>query len=141
MPRSPEDRTLAVGLWLLAICIPLGITLEVLHACKVQAYLSSVMRRELWTLAHAHGNLLGILCLVMAIAAPRCCAEPAARARMLRGLRAGAVLMPLGFFLGGVLSYEGDPSYGIALVPLGALFLVLALVGAVIGFGRSGDQR
>jgi len=38
------------------------------------------------------------------------------------------VLMPLGFFLGGVLNSEGDPSLGILLVPVGALLLVVALV-------------
>jgi hypothetical protein len=43
---------------------------------------------------------------------------------------AGAILMPLGFFLGGILNSEGDPSLGIALVPLGALLLVMALARA-----------
>ena len=38
------------------------------------------------------------------------------------------VLMPVGFFLGGVLNPEGDPSWGIVLVPVGALCLLFALV-------------
>jgi hypothetical protein len=37
------------------------------------------------------------------------------------------VLIPLGFFLGGVSHSEGDPSQGILLVPLGALLLFLAV--------------
>ena len=37
-------------------------------------------------------------------------------------------MMPLGFFLGGILNSEGDPSLGIALVPVGAALLVVALV-------------
>jgi hypothetical protein len=131
MPRSPEDKTLGLGLWLLAIFLPLGLTLEALHAFKVQGYLRSELRRELWTLAHAHGTLLGMLCLVMAGVAARCCPAAAVRGRMLRDLRAGAVLMPLGFFAGGVLNYEGDPSYGILLVPAGAVLLVLALLRAL----------
>ena len=47
-------------------------------------------------------------------------------------IRWGAVLMPLGFFLGGVLNSEGDPSLGILLVPPGALLLIVALVRAAL---------
>ena len=137
MTRSPEDKTFTVGLWLLLVSVPLGLTLEALHALKVQVYLGSVLRRELWTLAHAHGNLLGILCLVLASIAPRCWPDASARAFVLRYLRLAAVLMPFGFFAGGVLNYEGDPSYGILLVPLGALFLVIALLRAVLVRPRS----
>jgi hypothetical protein len=36
--------------------------------------------------------------------------------------------MPIGFFLGGILNSEGDPSLGILLVPLGGLCLLVALV-------------
>ncbi len=137
MTRSSEDKTFTVGLWLLLVSVPLGLTLEALHALKVQVYLASATRRELWTLAHAHGNLLGILCLVLASIAPRWWPDADARAFMLRNLRLAAVLMPLGFFAGGVLNYEGDPSYGIVLVPLGALFLVIALLRAVLARPRS----
>ncbi len=137
MTRSPEDKTFTVGLWLLLVSVPLGLTLEALHALKVQVYLASALRRELWTLAHAHGNLLGILCLVLASIATRCWPDAGARAFVLRYLRLAAILMPLGFFAGGVLNYEGDPSYGIVLVPIGALFLVIALLRAVLTRSRS----
>lgn len=133
MPASPEGKTLRLGLWLLLVSAPLGLTLETLHALKVQVYLGSHLRRELWTLAHAHGNLLGILCLVMATVSERCCPATGARARMLFTLRTGALLMPVGFFLGGVLNREGDPSLAIALVPVGALFLIATFVRAVRG--------
>ncbi len=133
MTASVDTRTLRTGLWLLLVSLPLGLTFEALHALKVQVYLGSALRRELWTLAHAHGNLLGILCLVMAVVGERCCADAGARRRMLLALRLGALLMPLGFFLGGVLNREGDPSPGIVLVPVGALFLLVALARAVLG--------
>jgi hypothetical protein len=120
-------RTLRTGWLLLAVSLPLGVTLEALHGFKVQAYLASEMRRELWRLAHAHGTLLGILCLVFVAVAERHVPAPI-RPSVARLLRWGAVLMPLGFFLGGVLNSEGDPSLGILLVPLGALLLVVALV-------------
>src|SRR5215468_1631628 len=99
-------KTLRTGWLLLAVALPLGVTLEALHAFKVQAYLASEMRREMWRLAHAHGTLLGILCLVSAALADAYIAEPI-RARVLAMIRWGAVLMPLGFFLGGVLNSEG----------------------------------
>jgi hypothetical protein len=120
-------KTLRTGWLLLAIALPFGVTLEGLHGFKVQAYLASEMRREMWRLAHAHGTLLGILCLVSGAIAEAYIAAPI-RPRVLAFIRWGAVLMPLGFFLGGVLNSEGDPSLGILLVPVGALLLVIALV-------------
>ncbi len=38
-----------------------------------------------------------------------------------------ALLVPGGFFLGGLQVYSGDPSLGIVLVPLGTVALLLAL--------------
>jgi hypothetical protein len=124
-------KTARAGWLLLAISLPFGVTLEVLHGFKVQAYLASDMRREMWRLAHAHGTLLGMLCLVAAALADAHVPD-AIRPRVLAMIRWGAVLMPLGFFLGGVLNSEGDPSLGILLVPPGALLLVVALVRVAV---------
>jgi hypothetical protein len=124
-------KTVRMGWLLLAIALPFGVTLEALHGFKVQAYLASDMRREMWRLAHAHGTLLGMLCLVSAALAEAHIPE-AIRARVLAMIRWGAVLMPLGFFLGGVLNSEGDPSLGILLVPPGAVLLIAALVRAAL---------
>jgi hypothetical protein len=127
---EPSTRAaLRTGWILLAVALPLGVTLEALHGFKVRGFLESEVRREMWRLAHAHGTLLGILLLVYAALAERHVAAKA-RAAISRDLRFGAVLMPLGFFAGGVLQSEGDPSLGILLVPLGALFLLIALVRA-----------
>ena len=129
MSDSGTQRALRTGWILLAISLPLGVTLEALHGFKVQAYLRSEVRHEMWRLAHAHGTMLGILLLVFGALAERHVAEEK-RAAISRDLRAGSILMPLGFFLGGLLNSEGDPSLGILLVPLGALFLLVALVRA-----------
>ncbi len=129
--KDPSTRSVLIQGWfLLAIFLPLGMTLEALHALKLPVYLGSPMRREMWTLAHAHGNLLGILCLVFASLGERAIPEAAARRTISIWLRVGAILMPLGFFLGGILNYEGDPSLGILLVPLGGLCLLHALLRA-----------
>jgi len=123
------QRTLATGWWLLAVSLPLGVTLEALHGLKVEAYLASQTRRELWRLAHAHGTLLGILCLVFAALAERHVA-PRVRRTVAWQLTWGAISMPLGFFFGGILNSEGDPSVGIVLVPVGAGLLLAALTRA-----------
>ena len=122
-------RTLSTGWWLLAVSLPLGVTLEALHGLKVEAYLASQTRRELWRLAHAHGTLLGILCLVFGALAERHVA-PSVRRTVAWQLTWGAISMPLGFFFGGILNSEGDPSLGIVLVPVGAGLLFAALTRA-----------
>ncbi len=71
MKDDSTRKTLIWGWTLLALFLPLGVVLESLHALKVPVYLDSAMRREMWTLAHAHGNLLGILCLVFASVAAK----------------------------------------------------------------------
>lgn len=131
---DPSCRRAMVWGWiLLSICLPLGLTLEALHAWKVPAYLGSETRRELWTLAHAHGNLLGLLCLAFAALGERAVADRAVRASVSRWLVLGSTAMPAGFFLGGLLNHEGDPSLGILLVPAGALALLYALVRTALG--------
>lgn len=131
MAAADVKRTLVTGWVLLAISLPFGVMLEALHGFKVQTYLASDTRRELWRLAHAHGTMLGIVCLVFVALAERHLAE-ASRPSIGRQLAWGSVLMPIGFFLGGILNSEGDPSLGIALVPVGALLLLVALVRAAL---------
>ena len=43
-------------------------------------------------------------------------------------LRGATLLMPAGFFLGGVRVYSGDPGIGIILVPVGGLLLLAAVL-------------
>lgn len=128
MNTAPLRNVVRVGCALLAVSLPMGVALEALHGFKLQRWLDSPVRRELWRLAHAHGAMLGILCLLFVALAPQYVRDDQVRARAARELTWGAVLMPLGFFAGGVLNYEGDPSLGIALAPIGAALLVVALV-------------
>ncbi len=57
---------LRVGWWFLLKMLSLGITLETLHGAKAGVYLdlSNQTRRQMWTLAHAHGTLLSVPNLV-----------------------------------------------------------------------------
>jgi hypothetical protein len=42
-------------------------------------------------------------------------------------LISAAILMPVGFFLGGIVIYDGDPGLGVWLVPIGAALLFYSI--------------
>lgn len=108
----------------------IGLFLESLQGFKVAAYLdvSNETRRLMWRLAHAHGGLLAIVNILFALSIKS--QPPAAFPGVQRisvSLIAATILLPLGFFLGGVVVYGGDPGVGVLLVPIGAALLLLAL--------------
>jgi hypothetical protein len=107
-----------------------GLVLESLHGFKVGAYLkvSNETRRLMWTLAHAHGTLLGLVNLAFASTLRGVPSWADSRKRFASSALLGAtVLMPAGFFLGGVFIYAGDPGLGILLVPIGGILLFIAV--------------
>ena len=135
MPRPPATapdyarRHLRFGWWSLLVFLALGLALETLHGFKVGFYLdvANSTRRLMWTLAHAHGALLGLVHVVFGLTL-RVAAEAPPRLPLLsRALVGASVLLPGGFFLGGVTFYGGDPGVGVALVPVGAVLLLLAV--------------
>ncbi len=123
------QRHLRLGWWALLVFLTLGIALEAFHGFKLGWYLdvSNETRRLMWTLAHAHGTLLGLLNFAFSLTAYLVPTWPA-RSRSLASncLFAATLLIPGGFFLGGVVCYAGDPGLGILLVPLGAASLFVA---------------
>jgi hypothetical protein len=52
-------------------------------------------------------------------------------------LRAATLLIPSGFFLGGVYPHGADPGVGVVLVPVGGIALVVALALAAMSVTRS----
>ena len=124
-------RHLRIGYSGLLIFAVLGVALEALHAWKASAYLGvdHEARRLMWTLAHAHGLGLSLLQIAFAASLRLMAAEKLLLASRL--LNAATVLIPLGFFLGGVNTYEADPGFGILLVPVGALALLVGLAAVV----------
>jgi hypothetical protein len=123
-------RHLQFAWWSLFCFVILGIVLEGLHAFKIGWYLGapSETRRLLWTLAHAHGALLALVHAAFAFtyyAFP----VPGARGRRLASalLMAASVLLPGGFFLGGIFIFDGDPGLGVWFVPFGAVCLLVAV--------------
>jgi hypothetical protein len=123
-------RHLRFGWWSLLAFVALGLVLESLHAFKAPIYLDAAneTRRLLWRLAHAHGALLALVNLVWAMSgAPLLAGRGARQAWASRCLIAGSLLLPLGFFLGGVRVYGGDPGIGALLAPPGALLVAVAV--------------
>ena len=55
-PDPALRKSLVTGFFSPSVYLPLGLTLEALHAMKVQVYFGSAMRRELWTLAHTRAQ-------------------------------------------------------------------------------------
>lgn len=129
-PLNAARRHVRFGWWSLLVFAALGLTLEVFHGFKVAAYLdvSNETRRLMWRLAHAHGVLLGLIHVVYGLALGAMPGLGGPNAGFVTTALIGAsLLLPGGFFLGGVAFYGGDPGLGIALVPVGALMLLAAL--------------
>jgi hypothetical protein len=146
-PRATSDETrrhLLAGWWSLLGFGAFGLLLEMLHGFKVGAYLnvSNETRRLMWTLAHAHGTLLGLVHIAFAVSLPYLPAlNERGRRTVSRTLFGATTLLPGGFFLAGVRFYAGDPGIGIALVPVGAVSLLVAAGIVVRALGRGGHRR
>jgi len=108
----------------------LGILLETMHGLKIRMYLdvSNETRRLMWTLAHAHGGLLGLIHIIFGLCLRIVPEIGSGHLRMISAsLIMASVLLPGGFFLGGIVVYGGDPSLGILAVPIGGALLVVAI--------------
>lgn len=125
------SRHLSLGWWFISIYLCMGIALETMHGFKVDWYLNvaNETRRLMFTLAHSHGTLLGVLHLAFAFTLSRAAVADGAWARRAGACLTGsALLLPGGFLLGGVVVYDGDPGRGVLLVPVGALLLLIAVI-------------
>lgn len=116
------------GWALLTLFVGVGLLLDAFHAFKVGLYLDpgQQVRRQFWTLAHAHGTLVALVHLAYSTRLHRLTA-PWRRAPVVSVLLfVAAALLPGGFFLGGLTPAESDPGVGIWLVPFGGVGLLAA---------------
>jgi hypothetical protein len=135
--RRIAQRHFFVGWIALLVFLSLGAFLEVMHGFKLGFYLdpNARLRREMWTLAHAHGTLLALVQFAFAAGLVQFGRWTAGRMKLVSFfLIDGAVLVPLGFFLGGLFPSESDPWAGIFLVPVGALLLFIAVSLIICSF-------
>lgn len=145
MPPDYARRHLRVGWWWLLVFSGLGLVLESLHGFKVGAYLdvANETRRLMWRLAHAHGALIGVVHILFGLTLRVVGEEDAGRVRTISlALNTAGVLLPAGFFLGGVAFYSGDPGFGVLLVPVGAVALLSALflIASSVAHNPPGQQ-
>ena len=111
-----------------------GTTLEALHGFKIGWYLDvgHETRRLMFTLAHAHGTLIGLIHIAFAATLGQVPDMPNRRLNIMsRALKVASVLMPGGFLAGGLVIHGGDPGMGIFIVPIGAAALILVFYLAV----------
>lgn len=141
-PATPDDdvafRSIRFGWWLLGVSVTLGIVVEMLHGFKVGWYLDvgNEMRRLMLTLAHTHGTWIAIVNMAAGYGAKAfgpafLPAKPAA------AIRIAGVLMPLGFFLGGLVIHDGDPGIGVFLVPIGGFLMLYGVFAVAAAIHRS----
>ena len=120
----------------IAVWMTVGLILDGLLAFRAPGYLDDPVRRELFRLAHAHGTLLSLLLVVVGLCGRRGVVEPFRAARA--ALRVGSLLMPLGFLLGGIRHFEGDPGLLVWMAPPAALLLIFGVVSTAISARRPG---
>ena len=118
---------LRLGWTLLLLFLSMGMVLESLHALKSGYYLDvgNETRRLMWRLSHAHGTLFAMLNMCFAVTIPWCKKPQRLASRL---LTAASLLMPIGFFLGGLGAVEGDPGAGVLLALPGGLFLFIGVL-------------
>lgn len=124
-----------VGWWSLLVFVSLGIALETMHGFKVGWYLdvSAETRRLMWTLAHTHGTLLSLVHLAFAATCQLVPVKAGLQRKVASNcLLAASIMIPLGFFAGGLHIHEGDPGLGILLVPPGGILLLVAVLMAAL---------
>jgi hypothetical protein len=120
-------RHLRVGWYALLVSLTLGLVLEALHAIKAPLYLDAgnETRRLMWRLAHAHGTLVALVNIAYGLTVQR--VPESANMVASRCLLAALVLLPLGFFGGGIAIRAGDPGIAVALVPAGGVALAVGV--------------
>lgn len=135
---APVTRRLAGILFVLFPAVALGgASLLTMIVGDVPGYLDNPVRQDLWRAGHAHAGIMLIISLLVL----RYVDETSLRGRWLWVARSGApiaaILMPLGFFLSVLAPTATEPNALIALVPIGGLALVAALLTTGIGLLRS----
>ena len=131
------DRNLRFGWWSLLVFLSLGAILEALHGFKIGWYVDvgNETRRLMFTLAHAHGTLLALVNIVAGLSG-RIVERFTLRSSVSFALIWAAILLPAGFFLGGIVIYDGDPGLGVWLVPVGAALLFYSITRIALDLSK-----
>src|SRR5213082_4226155 len=131
------ERNLRFGWWLLLVFLAVGAILEALHGFKIGWYVDvrNETRRLMFTLAHAHGTLLALVNIAAGLTG-RNVDRFSLRPSVSFALFWAAILLPAGFFLGGIVIYDGDPGLGVWLVPVGAILLFYSIARIALDLSK-----
>jgi hypothetical protein len=135
--KKNAHRNLRFGWWSLLVFLSLGGALETLHGFKIGWYVDvgNETRRLMFTLAHAHGTLLALINIAAGLTA-RKVDRFELRSSASFALIWAAILLPAGFFLGGIVTYDGDPGLGVWLVPIGAVLLFYSIARIALDLSK-----
>jgi len=135
--KKNAHRNLRFGWWSLLVFLSLGGALETLHGFKIGWYVDvgNETRRLMFTLAHAHGTLLALINIAAGLTA-RKVDRFELRPSVSFALIWAAILLPAGFFLGGIVIYDGDPGLGVWLVPAGAILLFYSVTRIALDLSK-----
>jgi uncharacterized membrane protein len=135
--KKNAHRNLRFGWWSLLVFLSLGGALETLHGFKIGWYVDvgNETRRLMFTLAHAHGTLLALINIAAGLTA-RKVDRFELRPSVSFALIWAAILLPAGFFLGGIVIYDGDPGLGVWLVPVGAILLFYSVARIALDLSK-----
>jgi hypothetical protein len=131
-PTLRPELHLRASIVVVALFLASGLWLEAMIGLRARGWIDEPLRREFLRLGHAHGGLLGLLNLALAWALERL-RTPAPWAGKIRlAALLGAVLVGLGFMLGGLLHGPTDPGVPVLAVPAGAMLLLCALIATAL---------
>ncbi len=135
--KKNAHRNLRFGWWSLLVFLSLGGALETLHGFKIGWYVDvgNETRRLMFTLGHAHGTLLALINIAAGLTA-RNVDRFELRSSASFALIWAAILLPAGFFLGGIVIYDGDPGLGVWLVPVGAILLFYSVARIALDLSK-----
>jgi uncharacterized membrane protein len=135
--KKNAHRNLRFGWWSLLMFLSLGGVLETLHGFKIGWYVDvgNETRRLMFTLAHAHGTLLALINIAAGLTV-RKVDRFELRPSVSFALIWAAILLPAGFFLGGIVIYDGDPGLGVWLVPVGAILLFYSVTRIALDLSK-----
>ena len=119
------------------IFLSLGGGLEALHGFKIGWYVDvgNDIRRLMFTLGHAHGTALALVNIAAGLTARRFDNFDLSSSVTISLIWAG-ILFPVGFILGGIVTYGGDPGLGIWLVPVAAILLFYSVLSIALAISK-----
>lgn len=123
---------LRLSVALLALFLASGLWLEAMYGLRAEGWVDDPLRREFLRLGHAHGGLLALVNLALAWALERLHTPDAWAGKIRVAAWIGALLVGLGFGLGGLLHGPTDPGLPVLLVPAGAMLLLSSLAATAL---------